>query len=422
MNATQAEGNNDNNLVMGTTSGASRLGEAEEGIRVPFPKRADPSRYGRGWFEIPPGFSVADVLSQHRLEPEKPQPAGGDGFCEEPFSLRKFGDPEWDYLGERGQVSKLLFEAGLKSKAYRFALCHRTGIPYDCRNRSCESKFYTRYHCDCRFCKYCGPLLFNQLRDRYSVPISCFLENQRSHSGYTLARLNFTMKSDGSLPTRAMMQALNRAIRRTLKVAIPRGESRRLAYGVLWVDEFGYERRGRKKRRTAQGLNPHAHALYYGPRIDWARVRDAWSESLRLEGLDGQGFWVTFLKGWQRNPGLVVKRALSHMLKYVSKIPAETPERIAALEVGFNGVRRVHAGGLFYKLAKSDDHLQEDSLVCLDCGKPLHRADGCKPWETFPVDFLEGEGRRDLAEAWRVKNRVTRAAIEAALRLYGGGP
>ena len=428
MNTTQAE---DNKLMTGAMSESFRLESpvapstaTEEGSRASFPglKRLDPRRYGRDWYGVPSGYSVADVLSQHVPEPTKLQQVADDSSPEEPFSLRSFEDPEWDYLGERGQTSKLLFEAGLKSKAHRYAQCYRTAIPYDCQDSSCRSKFFARYHCDCRFCKYCGPLLFNQLRDRYSVPISRFLKNRESHLGCTLARLNFTMKSDGHVPTQVEIKAFNRAIRRTLKKAVPRDGSRKVAYGVLWSDEFGYEKRGRRKNRTAKGLNLHAHALYYGPVLDWYRVRDAWVESLKREGLEGQGFWATFLKGWKRNPGPAVKHVLSHMLKYISKIPAETPERIAALETAFNGVRRVHAGGFFYKLAKGDDHLQEAPFVCPDCGGRLGRADGCKPWETFPVGFLEMEGRRDLAEARRIKDRDFPAKVEAALRLYGGDP
>lgn len=391
-------------------------------------KRSDSGQYGQGWYEVPAGYSVAEALSHSTPEPFKRQPVSDDSSGEESFSLRNFPDPEWERLGDRGRVSQLLFDAGLKSKAHRYTRCHRTAIPYDCVNLSCREKFFTRYHCDCRYCKYCGPLLFNELRGRYSDSISRFLEVQAKEgllSGRALARLNFTMKSDGSLPTRKRIQAFNRAIRRTLKVAVPRAESRKLAYGVLWSDEFGYERKGRKKRRAAQGLNLHAHALYYGPRLNWTKVRDAWAESLRLESLEGQGFYATFLKGWQSNPGLAVKRALSHMLKYISKIPAETPERIAALEVAFNGVRRVHAGGLFYRLPKVEERLQvlhDQPLVCPCCGSGLARAGGCRPWESFPVEILQAEGRRDLGEVRRSKEQSHRDAVDAALRLYGDGP
>jgi hypothetical protein len=421
--------------IPGPEWGLELTSEAELGSGSPaeeaiFPgwKRSDSSRYGQGWYDVPSGYSVAEALSHFTPEPFNRQPAPDDAQEDEPFSLKNFPDPEWDRLGVRGRVAQLLFDSGLKSKAHRFARCHRTAIPYDCANLSCREKFFTRYHCDCRFCKHCGPLLFSELRDRYSDTISYFLGDQQKKgllSGRTLARLNFTMKSDGSLPTRKRIRAFNRAIRRTLKVAVPRGESRKLAYGVLWSDEFGYERKGRKKRRAAQGLNLHAHALYYGPRLDWATVRDAWAESLRLEGLEGQGFYATFLKGWQSNPGLTVKRALSHMLKYISKIPAETPERIAALEVAFNGVRRVHAGGLFYRLPKVEERLQilhEQPLVCPCCGSGLVRAGGCQPWESFRVDILQAEGRRDLGEARRAKEQSHRDAMDAAIRLYGGGP
>jgi len=41
------------------------------------------------------------------------------------------------------------------------------------------------------------------------------------------------------------------------------------------------------------------------------------------------------------------RRALRHLLKYVSKPPVKPPAS-ARLEAAFSGVRRVHALGIFY--------------------------------------------------------------------------
>jgi hypothetical protein len=143
--------------------------------------------------------------------------------------------------------------------------------------------------------------------------------------------------------------------------------------------------------------------------LDWHKVRDLWVE---ITGGDGLGVWLTFLKGWCHDPEGAIRRAWGHLVKYVSKVPAETPQRIAALEIAFAGVRRVHSLGLFYKVAPLDDQLRqfrpEDSgRRCPVCGAGFYL--DFRPWAKMTsIETLKAQGRRELSE---VEREVARAKV-----------
>ena len=315
-------------------------------------------------------------------------------------------DEAWATGGDRGGVARLLFEAGFGAKAHRFWKCHREGIPVDC-SRDSTHKFFVSYLCGCRFCRECAPILQRQLSARYLGPVISVVKAKATRPQYTLARVNFSVRSTGEVFTAKRVKWFNGCIRKLFRRLFPKGE-----YGLLWVDEVGYEKRGRRVCRKAEGLNLHAHGLYIGPRLNWHKVRDLWAE---ITGGEGLGVWLTFLKGWCHDPERVVRRAWGHLVKYVSKVPAETPQRIASLEIAFAGVRRVHSLGLFYKVAPPDDQLhqfqpEDPGRRCPVCGASFYWHS--RPWlDMVSVEFLRAEGRRELSE---VEREIGRA------RIFGG--
>jgi hypothetical protein len=152
---------------------------------------------------------------------------------------------------------------------------------------------------------------------------------------------------------------------------------------MLFVDEVGFEKRGRlpDALRVAHGLNLHAHGLYFGPRLEWARTRDLWMEITKAKfGVESRGFYISAVKRFAENPGRAIRWALNHMFKYVSKPPAVTRERLAALIAAFNGAKRVHSLGLFY--GKKPKREQKD------CPCPKCRADGVVSTVCFELDFI----------------------------------
>jgi len=158
---------------------------------------------------------------------------------------------------------------------------------------------------------------------------------------------------------------------------------------MLFVDEVGFEKRGHlpDALRVAHGLNLHTHGLYFGPRLNWERTRDLWMEVTKEKfGVESRGFFVTAVKRFAENPGRAIRWALNHMFKYVSKPPAVTPERLAALIAAFDSAKRVRSLGLFYgKKPKREKK---------DCPCPKCRAMGI-------VSAVSFEGR-DLGNGARI--------------------
>ncbi len=179
------------------------------------------------------------------------------------------------------------------------------------------------------------------------------------------------------------------------------------------MNEFGYETRGHlpDDKRVTHGLNLHGHGLLLAPSLPewkehWEVFRDAWRRvSRRAFGEVSHGCYLTHLRGWRRDPVRVIKHALDHCLKYVTKLPYETNERMAMLEKAFEGARRVHAGGLWFGLAKEPASSAGPGHcpVCAKEGRssPLYLTrrllpDGREIPEYWPVSLLEAEGWRDL--------------------------
>lgn len=95
------------------------------------------------------------------------------------------------------------------------------------------------------------------------------------------------------------------------------------------------------------------------------------------------GLWVQAVRGLN-NPDRAIRHALIHMLKYVSKPPAVTAERLASLIAAFNTAKRVHSLGLFYgKKPKREKR---------DCPCPKCRAMGIASSISFAGDYLPTGG------------------------------
>jgi hypothetical protein len=275
------------------------------------------------------------------------------------------GEPEWECYGFRGQVGKLLWargvEAGnagdvkrarrLKGKAIRFVSCNKCARPGVCSRYPDEHKFFIPNGCEVVFCKECADEVRRELLLAYRAVVlrKVLLASGVPviPKGWVLARVNFTLRSDGSEITPERVKRFNACVRAVMRRTV--GSCK--GFGMLFVDEVGFETRGHlpDSQRVAHGLNLHAHGLYFGPRLDWERTRDLWMAETRGKfGVESRGFYVKAVRGFVENLERAVRWALNHMLKYVSKPPAITPERLASLIATFDGARRVHSLGLFY--------------------------------------------------------------------------
>jgi hypothetical protein len=250
-------------------------------------------------------------------------------------------DEKW-----RAQVADVLIENDLAPKAKRYIECSRFAIRYECQGPDRHQLFSPAY-CDLRFCPRCGPRQYARLMEKYTPALKFISKTPRR--GFRARELTLTSKNTGSLTSDQILK-FNRDVKKTFKILM-KGVS---GFGVIWCDEVGFN-----------NTNLHAHILFYGPFISQERLGDVWQE------VSGD-LIVDIRKAHASGP-----KALRHLLKYVSKLPADNPQLVGNLEVAFHGRRRVHAMGIFYNFAGSDpDHIHSEWTDCPECGAKLTRIPG----------------------------------------------
>jgi hypothetical protein len=194
-----------------------------------------------------------------------------------------------------------------------------------------------------------------------------------------IAKLDFTCKNSGEMPTPEEVKAFNKNIRKFFRAVERRFDISRHSYGVLWCDEFG----GQVTRDGKIGnTNLHAHAVYAGPYLPQKskELSKLWAEITR------DGSFIVSIKAAKS-----FHQALCHALKYAGKFLSRDPQRLAELELTFHGVRRVHSLAAFYHPKDIEKHLPEPAM-CPLCNEPLFDASG--PW--LPVAELQKRGVHDL--------------------------
>jgi hypothetical protein len=281
------------------------------------------------------------------------------------FSADDEPEEEW-----RGRVAQVLVENGLAPKANRFIECSRYGVRYQCKGNEAHDLFAPVY-CDLRYCPRCGPRQFARLIEKHSPVVKFVASKQRR--GYRLREITLTTRNVGTL-TPEGVKKFNDNVKKTLKKLMKRIDG----WGALWCDEVGFN-----------NTNLHAHVLFYGPYIEQQRLAETW------RGVSGHE--VVFITRAHVNG----PKALIHLLKYVSKPPADDPEIIGQLEVAFHGRRRVHALELFYDFAGEDtDNLNSEWETCPHCGAELVRLPG-----TARIEKLILEGRTFVGITHRGRKR-----------------
>jgi hypothetical protein len=156
-------------------------------------------------------------------------------------------------------------------------------------------------------------------------------------------------------------------------------------FGALWCDEFG----GWDPKLQRYNTNLHCHGIWLGPYLPLKLVSALWS---RVRGNGDYRVVVQSVSFVDGKPDFA--RALGHALKYTSKhVSKYPPDRLAELELAFNGVRRVHTMGLFYNAPESKtDPTSAATPSCPICGGQLVYPRRC----AFQlVKELEKEGRVD---------------------------
>ena len=290
----------------------------------------------------------------------------------------------------------LLLELGLPGKARRQAWCCLIARRRDCFSGNIEHRFFTKCRCGNRYCPTCGPRSFRDLFNRHSRlrPLVEELLQHRpaGHRQRVLAKLDFTTRNTGEMPSAADVRQFNKDIRRFFRAIEKRCGISRPDYGFLWCCEFG-----------SGNTNLHAHGIYVGPLLPQRRreLSSLWSE------IRADGSYIVSIKRARS-----FEAALGHALKYPSKFFDAPPARLAELEVAFDHVRRVHALARFYNPKIEREPGEEgpnEAGHCPICGDVLLDVQG---WHF--LDELQREGRRDADEV-RIETGRTRV-------LTGTGP
>jgi hypothetical protein len=318
---------------------------------------------------------------------------------------------------ERLDQALALHSHGLHGKARRLVLCGRLGhrINHQKSRGACHRKFFEPYLCREKYCTFCGPQQFRELFVKLQNALSPIVEkllceDARTGREIVIAKLDFTIRNDGHMPTPEEVRKFHDDMRRFWRVAEREFGIKRSEYGVVRCDEIG-----------GNNTNLHGHCGYVGPRLpqESKELSALWSivllpkeksrrrrELMRFARKHCLGeLWNRLTPEEQRF--VSIKRAksfagaLAHALKYPAKfLDKSTPQRLAALEATFHKTRRVSTGGVFYRvkeLREPGDERESDHAFCPFCKFRLVVVH--EQWQ--PISALEEEGRVSLRTAER---------------------
>lgn len=289
------------------------------------------------------------------------------------------------------QKAEAMQRRDLTAKANRQALCGVLGAEYHCSDTGCKRRYFRRFGCKCRYCPLCGPRQYAALFAKYAA-LHEVAHRIGRRPGCVMAKLDFTTKNLGRMPTAKEVRVFNACIKKFFRRLERELSLDRKVYGVVYCDEFG----------GVANTNLHAHALYVGPRLPRPKARKA----NRLGRL--AEWWRDACKGTVFEGSFIisVKRAgnflagLAHALKYAGKFLSRDPNRLADLELAFHRVRRVHTLGVFYRAVKPEIVDEKNTANCPECGAALVRVG---PWQ--PIERLQRIGCEDLDQRRRALGR-----------------
>jgi hypothetical protein len=292
--------------------------------------------------------------------------------------------PEVDH-----RFANALGRVGLRVKGQRRRLCGHVGRAALCTNSECHSKFFAPFGCNTRFCPRCGRRLAAKLFRQQAHRLRPVTDSLLQRAGYLLAKLDFTTKKLGRMPTAEEVHVFDGCIGR-FRVSLLRHLGLKTRdVGFARAFEFG-----------EHNTNLHAHCIWLGPRLP--RPKKKGSQQLGIlsrmweDACRGTAFEGSFIVSVKRAESF--ERALGHCLKYGLKHIPTDPARAAALELAFNGVRRFQCSGAFFNPPKIGSECKPDS-GCPNCDAALDFS----TCSFFPRTVAERWGFVDLGRARRAR-------------------
>jgi hypothetical protein len=326
---------------------------------------------------------LRDYLASRKPVPRDPR----DGLPILPEDTASTLATRYGASTERLAQALALESFGLRSKARRLVLCGRLGhrINHQRSQGACHRKFVELHFCREKYCVFCGPQQFRELFAKLQnalVPVAEQLVCDGARSGRQMvtAKLDFTVRNDGHMPTPQEVRQFHADMRRFWRAAERKFGIKRSEYGVVRCDELG-----------GDNTNLHCHCAYVGPWLPQKNkeLSNLWSQ------IRGEQAFVSI------KPAKTFAGALAHALKYPAKfLDKSTPERLAALERTFHKTRRVSTGGAFYRindLREPGSDRELEHAFCPFCNVRLVVVR--EQWQ--PLFILEEEGRISLRTAER---------------------
>ncbi len=293
---------------------------------------------------------------------------------------------------EKIEKAQHLCELGLEKKAQRELACGVLGGEVACRN---GHSFRVAYECGNRYCVNCGPRAANRLFAKHHARLAGVVRRlvpdwppaPGKKPAVVIAKLDFTLRNTGQMPSPELMRRLNGCIKRFCRAIERRHGISRQQYGLAFCDELG-----------GNNTNAHAHGVYVGPWLPQERkeLSRLWAK------ITGDGSFIISIK-YARS----FESALFHAVKYPAKlIRSSDPKRLADLEAVFHRVRRFHTLAAFYN-AKVDPETEsppEVSTVGRKCPLCAEALSEITRW--VPMAQLESRGLPDIAQVRSEQARV----------------
>jgi hypothetical protein len=305
--------------------------------------------------------------------------------------LIRLGETVWQDRAMLGKAVEM-WDAGMSSGAIRQVQCSRIGWARRCKEHG--HIWHHIFRCGLRFCPLCMSYVYEALF--YDAvgrldSVASRLVPQWPVEGKcprrVIAKIDFTIRNDGQMPSAEKVRSFNRAIRQFFTRLARKNELEKGEWGAAWSAEFG-----------PGNTNLHAHAVFCGP----------WIEQKNREA---SALWSTVV-GEYAIVSVKAAKSFRHALRHAIKYPAASwkyfsasPERLASLEKAFYTVKRFHTVGAFYN-PPSDSKVPPTVLApydkCPDCGSPLEEL---KDPRWLSLNELMRMGSKDFG-GWQRQQRL----------------
>jgi hypothetical protein len=311
--------------------------------------------------------------------------------------LIELGQKVWQ---DRAMLAKAveMWDAGMSSGAVRQAQCSRIGWARQCKANG--HLWHQVFRCGLRFCPLCMSSVYESLfyeavgrLDSVANRLVPDWPATGKCPRRVIAKIDFTIRNDGEMPSAEKVRWFNRAIRRFFARLARQNHWKQGDWGAAWCAEFG-----------PGNTNLHAHAVFCGPFVQ-QKNREA---STLWSAVIGE-YAILSVKAAKS-----FRHALRHAIKYPAaswKYFSASPERLASLEKAFYTVKRFHTIGAFYN-PPSDVKVPASILVPYDkCPTCESRLEELRDLRWRSLDELVRMGSKDLG-AWQRNERLMRTGSE----------